>query len=385
MKKVLMVSPFFFPELISTGKYNTELALQLAKQNIEIDILCSHPLYPDWKPKKADKNLQGIKAKRGGGWLRYPSHPLLRRLVLELWFFFYTLINVRKLRASDAVIVVFPPSFFVLVSFIVSSKTKVIGIVHDLQAVHLKAGASTLKRLMLGMIKIVERVAFKRCDSLIYLSSEMKREATHQYGLQKINSHIAYPFITLEKFTDNENLKTLFAGNFFNIVYSGALGEKQNPQGIFKLASALTNKYSNVKFLIFSSGPYFEKLKKHNENERIVFADLVHTDDLGELLLKSDVQLVPQAADTSKGSLPSKLPNILASGSMVFAITDKDSELQELLEQQQGCVVSHTWDTQQNVKLMDDLITQPSVKFNRQDKLSLYKRDYLAKLIEQII
>ena len=70
---------------------------------------------------------------------------------------------------------------------------------------------------------------------------------------------------------------------------------------------------------------------------------------------------------------------------MVFAITDKDSELQELLEQQQGCVVSHTWDTQQNVKLMDDLITQPSVKFNRQDKLSLYKRDYLAKLIEQII
>ena len=44
MKRVLILSPFFFPELISTGKYNTELAIQLRKQNLEVEV-CAHILY----------------------------------------------------------------------------------------------------------------------------------------------------------------------------------------------------------------------------------------------------------------------------------------------------------------------------------------------------
>ena len=66
MKRVLILSPFFFPELISTGKYNTELAIQLRKQNLEVEVLCSHPLYPDWRPQKSSQKIDGIKIIRGG-------------------------------------------------------------------------------------------------------------------------------------------------------------------------------------------------------------------------------------------------------------------------------------------------------------------------------
>lgn len=70
MKKVLIVSPFFFPELISTGKYNTDLAIQMYKQKLRVEVLCSHPLYPDWKPQKSIQMIEGIEIIRGGSWLR---------------------------------------------------------------------------------------------------------------------------------------------------------------------------------------------------------------------------------------------------------------------------------------------------------------------------
>ena len=118
MKRVLIVSPFFFPELISTGKYNTDLAIQISKQNLKVDVLCSHPLYPDWRPKYSSQMLKGINIKRGGSWLRYPKKPILRRVLLEFWFLFFTLLNIRKLRNCDAIVVVLPPSCFVLATFL---------------------------------------------------------------------------------------------------------------------------------------------------------------------------------------------------------------------------------------------------------------------------
>ena len=46
----------------------------------------------------------------------------------------------------------------------------------------------------------------------------------------------------------------------------------------------------------------------------------------------SSVQIIPQKENTSKGSLPSKLPNLLASGCKVLVITDPKSEIEELFK-----------------------------------------------------
>lgn len=385
MKKVLIVSPFFFPELISTGKYNTDLAIQISKQNLQVDVMCSHPLYPDWKPQHSSQILKGVNIKRGGSWLRYPKNPMLRRVVLEFWFLFFTLSNIRKLRSCDAIVVVLPPSCFVLATFLAGSSVKIIGIVHDLQSVHLNVEGSKLKKLLLGLIKFVEKAAFRKCDRLIYLSEEMKKEATFEYELEDTRSEIAYPFITIDDFTCKGRLDKYFDSKSYNLVYSGALGEKQNPSGIYEIANQLVNLNSNVRFLFFSRGPDYEKLKKLNSNEQIIFNDLVEPESLGELLTRSDIQIVPQASGTSKGSLPSKVPNILSSGSMIFAITDENSELQELLSKQQGCVVSNSWDTQKNVDLLSSLVKQSPKKYDRSSNLDLYQRDFLAKVISNMI
>ena len=58
---ILLLSPFFYPEPISTGKYNTDLVKELVKNRYELSVLCSHPIYPDWRVNCSNKALNGVK------------------------------------------------------------------------------------------------------------------------------------------------------------------------------------------------------------------------------------------------------------------------------------------------------------------------------------
>jgi colanic acid biosynthesis glycosyl transferase WcaI len=90
VSEILILSPFFFPEPISTGKYNGLVAQGLQAAGFDVKVICSYPIYPDWVPDPNPIEMDGVCALRGGKWLKYPKSPLLRRAVLEPWFAFHT-------------------------------------------------------------------------------------------------------------------------------------------------------------------------------------------------------------------------------------------------------------------------------------------------------
>ena len=53
-QQILIVSPFFYPELISTGKANQHLAEAFVAEGHGVTVVCSHPLYPTWVPMASD-------------------------------------------------------------------------------------------------------------------------------------------------------------------------------------------------------------------------------------------------------------------------------------------------------------------------------------------
>lgn len=66
-KKILIASPFFYPEPISTGKYSTFLAEKLVEKDHDVTVICS---YPAWQPKFTRKTLAGVRVirySRGNG------------------------------------------------------------------------------------------------------------------------------------------------------------------------------------------------------------------------------------------------------------------------------------------------------------------------------
>jgi colanic acid biosynthesis glycosyl transferase WcaI len=97
-ERLLLLSPFFFPEPISTGRYNTFLVQALVDKGVHVDVICFHPLYPNWRPRRSNKGLNGARISRGGAWMRFPKNNLLRRAVLEAGFLLHVICHAGQIK-----------------------------------------------------------------------------------------------------------------------------------------------------------------------------------------------------------------------------------------------------------------------------------------------
>lgn len=394
MNRVLLLSPFFFPEKISTGRYNTFLARTLLKKGADIRVIASHPLYPDWKPHFAQEEMEGVRVYRGGGRLRYPSNNILRRMLLELWFSWHVLRGIQKLRwkreMPDVVVSVFPPSLFqLLCSLFFPEDVREMGIVHDLQGVYANKKKGLLGKFLADFIHFLEKRAFSECDRLVFLSREMLEEAVSEYSLEKSRCCVVYPPVTIKRCLQSNSLDAIFPEGYKHVVYSGALGEKQNPVKLFELIHGASISNLNVMFHCFSSGPLFNVLRKKytSLDVPIKFHALVDEDDLWELYNRSDVQIIPQLPGSSKGCLPSKLPNLLAAGVPILAITEPSSELGVIVNKSGGVVVPE-WTSNafvvglKNVLDISDRFTREDIrKRNEETILPDFSIDKLADIV----
>jgi len=349
-KRILLVSPFFYPELISSGKYNTYLAQQLVAHGCDVSVITSYPLYPDWIAKLTKENIPGVKIYRAGLRVRYPRSPILRRIILELWFAFYTLRMTIKLKNTfDTVVVIFPPDiFFLFISIILPNRVNRIGIVHDIQGIMAESTKGIVRKWVGNIMSAIEKKSFTLCDRIICLSESMQNFIINTYKIPQSKCEVHYPFVTIDTYGSNtDDMAEKFPSPFLHIVYSGALGEKQKPTLLMNIFEVITDQNSNVMCHVFSGGPNFELIKKQNTRpNRILFHNLVPESQLKSLYSHSILQVIPQAEGTAAGAFPSKLPNLITSGVPVFVICDAESEITNLLHDAVGVCMVHTWDVQ---------------------------------------
>lgn len=361
MKRALILSPFFYPEPISTGKYNTWLARALVEEGFVVDAYCSHPLYPRWKIEVSEAELAGCVIHRGGKHMHYSRNPVVRRLLLESWYAWFCLYKLLPGRHQfDVVIPVFPPSLFaLLLPVLLPKKTAIIGIVHDLQGIYAGNSKRLLGRILFRLISMVERRAFQYCDHLVYLSEGMRKTANAAYDIDALKTAVYYPFNTIDEFPDNGRLANILPDGQLNMVYSGALGDKQAPVRIMDFFQAIIESRPDIHCYVFSQGPVFDELMLHYTHPRLHFHALVDEVDLPELLLRSTVQLLPQEPGTSDGSLPSKLPNMLAAGTKILCITDAGGELVDIINDYPSGEVATSWDNRQLLQKLERLLEKP--------------------------
>jgi len=344
-KRILHLSPFFYPEAISTGRFNTILTLALRDRGYEVTVICSHPLYPAWKPTFSDDKLEGIKIIRGGLYMRYSSKQMLRRMLLESWYAMFSLYWVFRLRKKvDIVIAHFPPTFFCLpVTFLLPRH--VVGVVTDLQYLYLASRQGIIASIAKKIVKFFERLVFKRVSKLVFMSRSMKDYVSREFNIPLEQAIVQYPSTTIMKQADcGQALDKIFNKQSVNVVYSGALAEKQNPLLMLKIFEKTCHNVPQSQFYIFSQGHYFEEMQKTLEpqlKERIQFFPFVAEECLAKLYEYSDIQVIPQKLGTSEGSTPSKVPNLMSCYTPIFAITDKNRELEEVLAHYpRSCVVN---------------------------------------------
>ena len=373
--RVLMLSPFIHPEPISTGKYNTYLAKALAGQSLSVEVIAYHPFYPEWKPKRTKATLENVKIYRGGGFLPYPRSMVLRRMQLELGFIYHTIRHIILNRKKDIVISIFPPMlFFPFVRFILPYNTKKIGIVHDIQGVMANVSNSFSRKILIKFIRLFEGKILNSCDRLIFLSNSMANRAIMDYDLRPEKITVTYPFITLETGNPSNKIGHLFPKGYKHIVYSGAIGEKQNPFELLKFFQAVVNNRADIICHFFSRGPLLDELTEANTEtfDRVLFHDLVTEENLNELYMRSDVQIIPQKEGTSDGAIPSKLPNIISAGVPILSICDPESELSKIVRESGIGYSADSWNIKKLVVALSNLI-QISAKKTHQERRKIVK------------
>lgn len=355
--KILFLSPFFYPEPISTAKYNTYLVKELIDKNVEIDVLCSHPLYPNWRPYKTEEKLDGVNIYRWGSKFKYPKSPILRRFMLEVWFTFFVFIDSYR-KEPDIIISVIPPSLFLLpiLNFLFKKKKNFI-IVHDLQSIHADQ-KGFIGKLISKIVDKIEGVVFKSSYKVCFLSHSMYREARVKFSfLNDLNSIVYYPFSTIStQFELSIKRQSIFEKSKINLVYSGALGEKQNPAVLFQLFYKIAQN-PEFRIHVFSSGDFVLRNKKSALKNNINLYDLIPENQLEALYYESDFQIIPQLFGTESGSIPSKLPNLYVCGVPIVAITSKKSELDIILQKDKYSLRINSWDL--------DIITNEIIEFGK--------------------
>jgi glycosyltransferase involved in cell wall biosynthesis len=394
--RTLLFSPFFFPERISTGKANTHLAQALAAQGARVMVVCSHPLYPDWVPVWSNAPMAGVTVLRGGGWVRYPRRLALRRIVLEAWFAAYAAWCAWQLRKqAEIAIGVFPPSLFALCTHLfLPRRTCRIAIVHDLQGVLAGQRGTLARRMISRLVHVVESRAFRQQALCIFFSTDMAKEAQSAYGLEAERVAVQYPFVTIGNTSglaaETGRLQAVLPSEQVHVVYSGALGEKQNSRQFVAFLQLAARKFPSVQFHLFSGGPVFEQLRALYEDlpgPRTHFHPLVEERDLPELYARSTIQMVPQAEKTETGALPSKLPNLLAAGAYIFAITSPESEVARLLREAETGTVVERWEEALFLHKLEDALREAqetSAAARRQQAQPLLGRFAVENLVNLV-
>ena len=365
--RILFLSPHFFPEKISTGKYNTHLVKGLVERGAQVRVVASHPLYPSWRPVRSEDPYLDVNIRRGGAWVHYPSMPLLRRLVLELWFTLHCVLEVLHSRDADLAILVFPPNLYSLfLTFLLPAATKRIGIVHDLQAIMGLNREWALGRAMSRAVKAVEKKAFRSCNKLIALSDQMAQVLVDSYDQDPSKVSVCYPFVTSE--ASNVigcNLASILADDETHIVYSGAMGKKQKSAQLVEFFQVAAKRMPSLNFHVFSEGPAFEECRKlcaSRGDNRVQFHELVDENDLAELYARSTIQVIPQVQSESNGCFPSKLPNILATGCPVLAICDPHSDLAQIVSITGMGSIASSWDMDELLSKLKQVLDQANVQ-----------------------
>jgi colanic acid biosynthesis glycosyl transferase WcaI len=364
-QQILIVSPFFYPELISTGKANQHLAEAFVAEGHGVTVICSHPLYPAWVPVRSRAQISGVTIVRGGAGVRYPKAMPLRRLKLEAWFAYFAARSVWRMRKrADVVVSILPPSLFILLlNCILSKQVRRVAVVHDLQGVLAAQEKGFVRRAIIHMIHAVESRAFRSQDLCIFFSGDMARIAQQAYGLDPAKIAVQYPSITLSPSRNASStahqLDRLFPPSKLHVVYSGALGFKQNSQQLVAFMQAAAERHPEAQFHVLSGGPFFDSLRTEYEQRaepRVQFHPLVAEEDLAELYARSDIQIIPQAEGTETAALPSKLPNLLAAGVHLLAICSSGSEVERMIQLAGTGSIATRWDEELFLNRLDEAL-----------------------------
>lgn len=376
-ERILLLSMNYKPEEVGTGKYSGELVDWIrTKSEADIKIIAAVPHFPSWSIhspyiNRSQRDIYDKDVYRVAMYIPKKLNNFKRLLALITLAFNSFKFARMAINYKPTHIILVEPSLALLpIYFFVKLMCKSKGILHiqdyEIQALFASFRFQSMKRLAAHLQNWVNN----RFDLVSTISNKMLERV-------KVNNKLL-----VQNWTSISNKKTLdFPQNHSDekvrCLYSGSIGKKQGLEILIQVATQLPK----ISFQVNGEGPgkkILESNVQDNGITNIEFGGFVPEDELQDFLARYQIHLVIQKSSFADLVLPSKLTNLMATGSVVIVTAEQNTELS---------AIAKKWDCfelvePENPDLLTSVIKSLSVSADRRAQISKNAKLYAASELQ---
>lgn len=335
-KKIWIITELYYPTLNSTGYYMTEIAEYLAKNNQDVNVLCSNLTYNTNLVTTIKSEVRN-KVRINRVLLKQIDKNnfifrILRLTNASIKLFIKSLLLISR---KDRVLIVTNPAFLILLMPILKliKGIKYDLLVHDIFPENLVAiKKMKSSSLIYKLIKFLFDFSYSKAENCIVIGRDMEKIVKEKIG-DKSNITLIPNWAEVDKiFPVNKNdtnmINLLNLQGKFIFQFAGNLGHAQGLKNILDAISLIKNE--DLHFLFIGSGAMESEIKLAATNSLLKNISLIGFQDRSnqnDFLNACDVALITLSDGMLGLGVPSKAYNIMAAGKPILIIADNASEI----------------------------------------------------------
>ncbi len=327
MKKLLILTQYYPPEIGAPQNRLHELAVRLKAAGLHVEVLTALPNYPRMEIMEAYRNgqnreevIDGIPVHRS--WI-YVSHSkgIFSRLMNYFSFVVTSYFRGRKLASFDYVMVESPPLFLGYSALALKRKlkAKLIFNVSDLWPESAEKLGIVSNQRLLKLAYNLEAKCYKNADLITGQTQGIVADIQRRFPDRNVfwlPNGVDVNYYNPETIEESDfRQKQQFAKEDILFFYGGILGHAQGLEVILNAAKR-TEQFPNIKYILQGAGPEKEKLealKQQLKLENVFFLEPVSKNQMPGIVKSIDVALVPlKNLPLFQGAIPSKVFEALA-------------------------------------------------------------------------
>jgi colanic acid biosynthesis glycosyl transferase WcaI len=343
-KRLWILTEVYYPEEISSGYYLTSIAEGLA-EDFDVKVLTGQPKHMSrglTAPKSEVRN--GVDIYRASA-TTLDKNVMLCRLINMFTIgvaMFYN--SVKRFRKGDRVLVVTaPPTMPVTTAFaaLLLGASYAVLVQDSYPEILIAVGTLRKNSFAVALIKFLNRWVYKYASKIIVMGRDMNK-----MFIQK-TAGLDIPIVTIPNWADLETihptkrdnnplLKELGIQDKFVFLYAGNIGHPTDVETIIIAAERLLDE-KEIHFLFIGAGvkkKWVEDQVRGRSLVNVTVLDFRPRAEQNIFLNACDVGLIALIKGMWGTAMPSRTYNIMAAGKPILALTDKGSELAQVIDEE---------------------------------------------------